>query len=225
MSSKIYSLLKPGSFVDTLALKKRMNMLDLFLQEFPENSWNQVLDVGVTADREALSSNYFEKYYPHKHKIIALSNQDGAFLETIYPGIKFQQGDARKLPFEDQSIDIVFSSAVIEHVGSEINQKQMLAECLRVAKSGVFITTPNRWHPIEFHTILPFIHWLPKNIHRNILKKIGLKFYSLEENLNLLSAKQMMRFCEELNIKHYKIKSIKTLGLPSNLILIIKKSG
>lgn len=224
MSSQIYNLLKPGSYFDTLSLNKRMIMLDLFLKEFPSNSWSQVLDVGVTADTQALSSNYFEKYYPHKHKIIALSNQDGSFLESLYPGIQFKQGDAKQLPFTDNSIDVVFSSAVIEHLGSATNQKEMLAECFRVAKKGVFITTPNRWHPIELHTILPLIHWLPKKIHRKILHSIGLKFYSLEENLNLLSFKHLSLFCKELKIQNYTIKKINTLGFPSNLILVIKKS-
>ena len=26
----------------------------------------------------------------------------------------------------------------------------------------VFLTTPNRWFPIEVHTRLPLVHWLPK---------------------------------------------------------------
>lgn len=223
MSSQIFSLSKPGGYFDALSLNKRMLMLDMFLKEFPSDSWAQILDVGVTADDQALSSNYFEKYYPHKHKIIALSNQDGSFLESAYPGLQFKQGDAKQLPFADNSIDLVFSSAVMEHLGSTANQKKMLAECVRVAKKGIFITTPNRWHPIELHTILPLIHWLPKNIHRTILRSIGLKFYSLEENLNLLSYKCLAVFCKELNIKNYTIKKIYTLGFPSNLILIIKK--
>lgn len=221
--SQIYNRLTPGRFIDTLSLKKRIKMLGLFLNEFPEGSWNQVLDVGITADIKALSSNYFEKFYPHKHKIIALSNQDGAFLETIYPGLKFKQGDAMQLPFEDESIDIVLSSAVIEHVGSTYNQKKMLAECFRVAKLGVFITTPNRWYPIEVHTILPLIHWLPKSIHRKILRSIGLKFYSREENLNLLSSNCISSFCKELGIKNYTIRKLQTFGFPSNLILVIRK--
>jgi ubiquinone/menaquinone biosynthesis C-methylase UbiE len=223
MSSQIYNLLKPGNFIDNLSLKKRLNMFELFMEKFPEGSWQNVLDVGVTADKAAISSNYFEKYYPFKEKIIALSNQDAAFLEEIYPGLTFKQGDAKQLPFADNSIDIVFSSAVIEHVGSSANQKKMLAECIRVAKKGVFITTPNRWHPIEVHTILPLIHWLPKHLHRKLLRLIGLKFYSQEENLNLLDSQTLSSFCHQLGATDFMIKSIKTSGFTSNLLLIIKK--
>jgi hypothetical protein len=36
-----------------------------------------------------------------------------------------------------------------------------VAEALRVARRA-FVTTPNRWFPIEVHTLLPLVHWLPE---------------------------------------------------------------
>jgi ubiquinone/menaquinone biosynthesis C-methylase UbiE len=223
MSEIYYSRQKPGNWLDSLSLKKRMEMLNIFFSEFPGSSISSVLDVGVTSDKKALASNYFEKHYPVKSKITALSNQDASFLEEVYPGLKFQLGDARQLPFNDQSMDVIFSSAVIEHIGSYENQKTMLQECYRVAKHGIFITTPNRWYPIELHTILPLLHWLPKFIHRKILKLLGLSFYAREENLNLLDRWQLEKMCHELGIKNFVIKSISTFGFTSNLILIATK--
>lgn len=223
MSEIYYSRQKPGKWLDSISLKKRMEMLDLFYKEFPGNNTSSVLDVGVTVDKTALASNYFEKNYPVKSKIIALSNQDASFLEDVYPGLKFKQGDARKLPFSDKSIDVVFSSAVIEHIGTFENQKKMIAECYRVAKQGVFITTPNRWFPIEVHTLFPFIHWLPKIMHRTILKLFGLKFYASEENLNLMDSSLLTRICQELGIDNFSIKKVNTFGFISNLVLVIKK--
>ena len=115
------------------------------------------------------------------------------------------------------------SNATIEHVGSYQNQISLIRETFRVSKKYVFIQTPNRFYPIDFHTTLPLIHWLPKNIHRKILKFFGLNFYASEENLNLLSENDLKNICEELNLKKFKIIKHKLLFLTSNLILIIEK--
>ena len=119
--------------------------------------------------------------------------------------------------------DIVHSNATIEHVGSYKNQLLFVKECVRISKKYVFIQTPNRFFPIDFHTFLPFIHWLPKNIHRNILKVIGLSFYCDEKNLNLLSKKDLISFCKKLDLKNFEIIKYKLFLMTSNLILIIKK--
>ena len=65
----------------------------------------------------------------------------------------------------------------------------MVSNMIKLSKKMVIISTPYRYHPLEFHTKIPFIHWLPKKIHRMILKKFNLVFYSKEENLNLLHLK------------------------------------
>ena len=45
-------------------------------------------------------------------------------------------------------------------------QRTFVAEALRVG-GRVFLTTPNRWFPIEVHTRLPLVHWLPeRTAHR-----------------------------------------------------------
>ncbi len=64
------------------------------------------------------------------------------------------------LPFNDGSFDIAFSMHVIEHV---TNFQIYLSEMLRVLKSGgiLFLELPNRYFPIEQHTLIPGIHYLP----------------------------------------------------------------
>ena len=49
---------------------------------------------------------------------------------------------------------------MIEHVGGREQQRRFVEESLRVARRA-FITTPNRWFPVEVHTRLPLVHWLP----------------------------------------------------------------
>ena len=71
-------------------------------------------------------------------------------------------GDGCDNQLEDNTYDIVYSNATIEHVGSHNKQKIFISECARVAKKTIFITTPNRYFPLDFHTKIPFIHMLPK---------------------------------------------------------------
>ena len=57
---------------------------------------------------------------------------------------------------------------MIEHVGGEEEQRRFVAEALRVGRRA-FITTPNRWFPVEVHTRLPLVHWLPDAVsHRGV---------------------------------------------------------
>jgi 2-polyprenyl-3-methyl-5-hydroxy-6-metoxy-1,4-benzoquinol methylase len=121
-----------------------------------------------------------------------------------------------KLPFEDRQFDIVFCSAVLEHVGDREDQQRFVRELLRVA-DRFFITTPNRYFPLEFHTFLPFIHWLPQPVHQAILRQLGMGFWAETKNLNLVSTASIKTlFPERANIqirKHY------LLGLPSNIMV------
>ena len=144
-------------------------------------------------------------------------------MEDEYKGLKFIQGTALEMPFENDSFDLVFSSAVIEHVGSNMNQSKFIKECYRIAKRFIFITTPNRFYPIELHTAIPIIHWFPKITHRKLLKIFGKKFFALEENLNLLTKNDLIRMCKENCINNFKILTESFLGFPSNLLLIIEK--
>ena len=153
-----------------------------------------------------------------------ISNQDCQILSQKYPNInEFVIGNAVKMNFQNDAFDIVHTNATIEHVGSYQNQISLIRETVRVSKKYVFIQTPNRFYPIDFHTTLPLIHWLPKNLHRKILKFLGLNFYASEENLNLLSENDLKNICDELNLKKFKIIRHKLFFLTSNLILIIEK--
>ena len=134
-----------------------------------------------------------EAWYPHKGKILAVGIDDAGFLETLYPGMTFITANGLDLPFGEASFDVIHSAAVLEHVGRRENQAQLLRECARVARRSAFLTTPNRWFPVEFHTSLPLLHWFPKPAFRALMRGMGRPFFAEEANLNLLGSTELRR--------------------------------
>jgi len=191
-------------------------MCDLFMSTMHPSPSSLILDLGVTPDRSLPESNFFEKFYTYKNKITAASIEDASFLEEVYPGLQFVRIQPGPLPFADNHFDILFCSAVIEHVGSRERQRTFVTESLRVARQ-FFFTTPNRHFPLDFHTFLPFLHWLPQPLHQAVLRRLGLDFWSKTENLNLLSPQSFRDLfppCSSFHIFTYRL-----LGLPSNIVL------
>ena len=219
-----YNVAAPDSFPIRIAAFQRRRMFDAFLRASGIAEEDTVLDLGVTSDQSYSHSNYLESWYPHKHQITASGVDDAAFLEDTYPGLKFVLADGRNLPFTDKQFDHVHSSAVIEHVGSRENQMAFLSEAWRVAKKSIFVTTPNRWFPIEFHTVMPFVHWLPQSTFRLICRMRGLDFFSREENLNLLSAFELRRIAIAAGLENCEVRTASLAGWPSNLLLSAYRS-
>jgi SAM-dependent methyltransferase len=150
---------------DQISLRSRRRKFALFMETIAPTAETTVLDVGVddvafgdAAGCETL--NFFEELYPWPLQITALGLHEGERFRASYPLVRYVQGDALALPFENGSFDVVFSNAVIEHVGGREQQRRFVEESLRVARSA-FVTTPNRWFPVEVHTRLPLVHWLP----------------------------------------------------------------
>jgi Methyltransferase domain len=220
-----WNVAAPGSLPTRVARYQRRRMFRAFLDHLAPSAGDTVADVGVTSDRQHDHSNYFEAWYPDKSQITAIGIEDASFLETAYPGVAFIRASGTALPFADGSFDFVHSSAVIEHAGSFAQQTKLLSEIWRVARRGVFITTPNRWFPIELHTVLPFLHYLPPQQYRAILRKMGFGFFAEEKNLNLMSGQTLSAAAKNAGLTNFSVHSARLLGLTSNLLLVAKKSS
>jgi hypothetical protein len=116
----------------------------------------------------------------------------------------------------------VHCAAVLEHVGNRAAQAQLIREAARVARKGAFLTTPNRWFPVEFHTVLPLVHWLPPATFRRLLRATGRDFFASEQNLNLLSGAELRAMGAELG-DAFEVRGMRLLGLVSNLLVILRK--
>jgi hypothetical protein len=137
---------------------------------------------------------------------------------------KYLRVDGRHLPFADGEFDWVFCGEIIERSGSFEQQYELLAELCRVARKGVFVTTSNRWHPLEFNTCLPFLHWLPADLWRRTLKLSGKSAWASPSGLNLLDAGGLTRLSALLPGKpRHDIGHLRVFGLKSHFFLMISK--
>lgn len=183
---------------------------------------NRVLDIGVTSESVAPEANFFEEFFPYKDRITAVGIEDGAFLTQKYPGLKFIQVKAgAPYPFPDSKFDVAFSNAVIEHITDRNSRLTFIHEILRVSKA-IFLTTPNKYFPLEVHTGVPLLHFLLPRLFFALLDRgVISRFYS-SKNLNLLSHSDLTELAKTLHYP-FEIKKIKVFGFVSNWILIIKK--
>lgn len=72
-----------------------------------------------------------------------------------------------RLPFEDGQFDWVACHELIETVATHERQVRLLRELLRVSRRGIFVSTPNRWHPL--------IRWLRPEPDLMLLDALAIK--------------------------------------------------
>ena len=158
-----------------VSLRSRERKLRLFhelLRPGPETS---VVDVGVTDSPfgEGSTDNFFEALYPWPERITAVGVTELDRFAAAFPRVRAVVADGRELPFDDDAFDIGFSNAVVEHVdGGRDAQRRFVHELCRVS-GRVFLTTPNRFFPLEVHTLVPFAHWLPRGARDRVLRARG----------------------------------------------------
>ena len=216
----------PNGFIwkitEKVTLRQRRKRFDLFISKMKPRPEDEILDVGV-APYFLRGTNFLEHWYSHPNRITALTNDKPERFNDFnkeFPGVKLLFGDGKKLEFSDNCFDIVFSNAVIEHVGGGENQKCFIQEIIRVGKRA-FISTPNYRFPLEAHTLIPFAHWFPLKIRFWIYKRLGRGYWADVNHLNLLTERLFLSlFPAGIKVKIYKQR---ILGIASNLIAVVEK--
>ena len=107
-----------------------------------------------------------------------------------------RQEDGR-LPFADGTFDLVVLWQVLEHVFGRERKAVVIAEALRVLKSGghVVIETPNQWFPFDYHdNKMPLVHWTgPQALRTWLTWKVRGKRYHPSEYLSLVACERLLR--------------------------------
>jgi hypothetical protein len=139
-------------------------------------------------------------------------------VEVTDDRVEYVAGDARKLPFADNSFDLAFSNSAIEHVGTFEDQRRFAAEMMRVGRR-VYCQTPNRWFPVEFHFLGLFVHWLPRSwfryfVHRwmtlrGVLSKpTREQSQELRGSIRLLSRRELAELFPGCNIRTERVLGV-----------------
>jgi len=175
----------------TFSHKSRTKKFELLLSVFRPRPEDRVLDIGASG--EIFLRYTLEDVYPYPDRIVAGGHELREVLSArnCYPRPHYTVFDGCALPFPDQSFDLVFSNAVIEHILGVGRQVQFAREIMRVGKSW-FVTTPNYWYPFESHYHLPLIQFLPRSVQREYNRLFGTHIpKGTAQELALLSARQL----------------------------------
>jgi ubiquinone/menaquinone biosynthesis C-methylase UbiE len=129
-----------------------------FLDKLPPNS--KVLDIGCGNGKNMV-------YGTTQHQMYGLENAKALTDICIQKGLNVVQGDARSIPFEDNTFDAAIMIAVIHHINPNEHFK-VLNEIKRVLKpNGTCLIT--NWaveQPVNakrrFHTGLNWVVWKGK---------------------------------------------------------------
>ena len=207
-------------FIRRLSLSARLATFRLFMETFRPGGATSVLDVGVSLDVESVEANVLEQRYPHREKLVCAGIGDGAAVRRAYPGVGFVEiAPHARLPFADRQFDLAYSNAVVEHVGSRADQRAFVHELCRVARR-VFVVVPNRLFPVEHHTGIPLIHYLPLAVFRGVLRRTRFSHWAEEENLNPVLAGEFRRMFPPGKPVEMRYAGLGVSALRSNIVAI-----
>lgn len=196
----------------------RRRKWQLFLKRLRPSREDKILDAGFSEEEYSATDNFLEKNYAWQDNITALGIEEPIKFQKRYPAARVVKYDGKIFPFQDKEFNIVWSNAVLEHVGDHSAQRRFLREIKRVGQRA-FITTPNRCFPIEVHTRTPFLHWLPKCWFDVYLNLTGRR-WAAGDYMRLLSFSELKRLLAEAGIKDYQIIKNRLLGLTLDFVIV-----
>jgi hypothetical protein len=220
-----YNVSSASGFVEKILFTQRRKMFDAFTAFQQDGARRDtVLNVGVTSPTPADGADYLVAWTDPQHRARITSCQIQA------PPVSTRTHDRPvaelRLPFADGAFDWTFCNEVIERTGSFERQFALIKELARVSRKGVFLTTSNRRHPIEFNTALPFLHWLPRPWWRRLLAWSGKQEWASDSALTLLSAPVLYKFASLLPGKpEHDVGHKRVLGIKAHFFLMIRKDA
>ena len=184
------------SYTQSIHAAVRARKVAVFARLLGRDPCETLLDVGGSFGM----ANEFAPLYSRFRSVTVLNLDRDTLQDSRSRGCGAVQASACQMPFADGTFDWVFSNAVIEHVGNRKFQREFANEVRRVARVGYFITTPNRFFPIEPHTYLPFYQFLPTRAQKALIR-FSPGFLREYEEIHLLSKRNFAALFPEATIE------------------------
>ncbi|GGK79311.1 hypothetical protein Sme01_21960 [Sphaerisporangium melleum] len=148
---------------DSLGAKARARRWQWFAQRFPDLSEMSVIDLGGTAGAWLRAP-----VRPAHVQIVNLEKPPA----NLPPWLKADVADACDLPAAilGTKYDLVFSNAVIEHVGGHL-RRQLFADAVHHLADRHWVQTPYRYFPVEPHFLFPGFQYLPIAARTSLLRR------------------------------------------------------
>jgi len=211
----------------TMALKRKR--VERFVEACGLGPDHTILDLGSE------DGSYLASCYPYPQKIVLADVDEGPMRDGVQRfGLKGYEVIPRDgaLPFAPGAFDAVWCNSVIEHVTlpradlatvgdaefqrrADGHQREFAAEIARVGRA-YFVQTPHRHFPVEAHSWLPFMQYLPQDLRwkaSRALKPVWVKKWKAD--FHLYDAARFRRHFPDASIE---IESV--IGLPKALIAI-----
>jgi len=183
-----------------LQRKSRTAKYQAFMERLAVDSRTRILDLGCGP------GTYLEDMHPYQEGIICLDIRPDLMAKCLdrHPAVRGLIGDGCCLPFESDSIDVVFCNGVIEHLPPSM-RGSFASEIRRVSRA-YWVVTPNRASPLDPHSKLPFLHWCPPQTHRHLLgwaHRCRLLGMSPGYYYEMLSASELRRLFPEAEVSSF----------------------
>ena len=208
MAGSIFARTRTWAMTSDTVRGWRERRYEHFLELCAVRPGDRILDVGAGA------GGALERFNT-TNEIVAVDLDPLESEWLAQENVTVQVADATKLPFEDGEFPLVFSSSVIEHIPT--NLQQAFADEIRRVGRRYFVQTPNRYFPIEPHYQVPFFQFLPERLQRalNARFTMGWREKGDWEEANLLSAGDLRRLFPDGEIHREKL-----FGLTKSLMVV-----
>ncbi len=187
MSITQVRLLPITGWVNAASARARAGRAALFRRQFVLDEKTTILDLGSETGANIRAVLQGTAVRPENVHIADIDARRVAEGQRRYGFTPVVIGETGTLPFPDQYFQIVYCSSVIEHVTvakeqvwrlrngkvfkrlAREHQRAFAAEIRRLGRQ-YFVQTPNIGFPIESHSWLPMIGYLPRSLQVPVLR-------------------------------------------------------